>query len=184
MAEEAYTEAVEQAADHAESGGLPQMDVTTFESQVVWLVITFALLYLVVNKLALPRLGNILAERETRIGQDLDAAEQLRKDADEVKAAYEQSLADARHRAQDLLLSTRDQIQSDIAAEQEKLDARLNADISAAESRIGAAKAEALKDVGTVAADVTTTLVSKLTGQAPDDKSVKSAVDGAMKGVG
>lgn len=174
---EAQTEVAEQGA------GLPQLNIATFEEQVVWLFLTFIVLFVIVSRLVLPRVTKVLEEREERIANDLDTAERLRKDAEDVKNAYEEAVAKARKKAQDTILGAKEKIQADIAKAQAELDADLSAKAAEAEARIVKAREEALASVGDVAAEVAGELVSKLAGIEGDDATVSKAVKSAMADV-
>ena len=94
-------------------GGFPPFQKETFASQLFWLVICFAALYVMVSKLILPRVGTIIAERRDRIAGDLAEAGRMKDEADGAVAAYEKALADARARAQAIAAETRDKLNAD-----------------------------------------------------------------------
>ncbi len=173
-----------EVADHGQ-GGLPQFDATTFESQLVWLFLTFIVLFIVVSRMALPRVTKVLEEREERIATDLDTAERLRKEAEEVKEAYEVAVAEARKKAQETIAAAKETIQADIAKAQAELDATLGAKADEAEARIEKARAEALAGIGEVAGEVAAQMVEKLGGVDVDvadaTKAAKAAL-GTVKG--
>src|SRR5216683_193454 len=81
-------------------GGFPPFQKDAFASQLLWLAIFFVALYLIASKLALPRVGSIIADRRKRISGDLDEAARMKDAADAAIASYEKALADARARAQ------------------------------------------------------------------------------------
>ncbi|WP_262690254.1 F0F1 ATP synthase subunit B family protein [Kordiimonas aestuarii] len=171
-----------EVADHGQ-GGLPQFDATTFESQLVWLFLSFIVLFVIVSRMALPRVTKVLEEREERIATDLDTAERLRKEAEDVKEAYEASVTEARKKAQETILATKESIQADIAKAQAELDATLGAKAAEAEARIDAARAEALAGIDQVAGEVAAALVSKLAGIEVDSKDTTKAAKAALSGV-
>lgn len=164
----------------AQGAGLPQLNIATFEEQVVWLFLTFIVLFVIVSRAVLPRVTKVLEEREERIANDLDTAERLKKDAEDVKNAYEEAVAKARKQAQETILGAKEKIQADIAKAQADLDAELSARAAEAEARIAKAKDEALADVGDVAAEVAGELVSKLAGLDSGDAAVSKAVEAAL----
>src|ERR1700675_4126567 len=90
-------------------GAFPPFQSEHFPSQLMWLAVSFVLLYVLMSKVALPRIGAIFAERSRRIGDDLKAAERLKEQSDAAHAAYEKALADARSRAQAIAPETREQ---------------------------------------------------------------------------
>ena len=90
------TEATDAAGKAAESAGMPQLDFSTFPNQIFWLVVTLVVIYLVLSKVALPRIASVLAERQGTITNDIAAAEDLKAKAAEAEEAYNKAIADAR----------------------------------------------------------------------------------------
>lgn len=160
----------------AHAAGLPQLDVTKFPPQVVWLVLSFIVLYVVMAKKALPRVGQILEERQFRIDDNLKKAEQLKADADAAAEAYGISLAQSRSKAQDLLRNAREAAAAEAAKRGNELAERLGQEIANAEGRIGTAKTAALADIQTIAADVAAGIGAKLTGETVSADEAKAAV--------
>ena len=85
----------------------PPFDRETFASQLFWLAITFALLYLLMARFALPRVGSIIEDRRKHIDGDLAEANRHKGESDAAIAAHEKALAEARGRAQALANETR-----------------------------------------------------------------------------
>lgn len=159
---------------------MPQLDVTTFAPQIVWLVITFLVMYFLMAKVALPRIAQVLDERQTRIDDNLEKAAALKKEAEEAAAAYESSLAEARAKAQDAVKAVLDAANAAQAKAQDELAAKLNAELEAAEARIAEAKDKALANIKEVSGDVAKATVAKLSGVDVDDAAVEAAVTKAM----
>jgi F-type H+-transporting ATPase subunit b len=176
MAENAHTE-----VPGGHSGGFPPFQKETFASQLFWLVIAFALLYVLMSKLALPRVGSIIEARRARIDGDLAAANQLKTSADAALAAYEKSLAEARSRAQTIGNETRDRLNAEAEKSRKALDEQLNAKLAEAEITIAATKASAMSNVRSIATDAAGAIVTRLTGTAPADAAVASAIDSVLK---
>jgi len=159
-----------------ESGGLPQLNVETYEEQLVWLFISFIALYFLVSRFALPKVTAVLEHRDELITNDLDTAEKLKQKSDTVLAAYEASLKSARQEAQELSIKTKEKVMLSHAGAQHKLDDELGAKADEAEARISSAVDDALSSLDTVANEVTSALVSKLSGTKANDKDVAAAV--------
>lgn len=179
---QATTEIPEQQA-----GGIPQLNVLedgSYTNQIAWLVLTFAFLYFVVSKLVLPRVATALEGREEKIAADLDAAETLRGEADEVRTSYEKAVADARAQAQKTIQAAKDKAAADIASEQAKLDEKLAEAASAAEGRINDAKKQSLAELETIAVDVASDIVSRLAQTPSSDSDISKAVKAAMTAKG
>lgn len=167
-------------AHGGEHGGgvFPPLDTNTFPSQLFWLILFFAALYLLMSKFALPRLGKILDSRKARIDGDLARAQSLKEETENAVKAYEKALADARAKANDIARDTRDAVNKDVDAESHKLDASLGQKIQAAEAKIAASKAKALAAVEDIAAESAAEIVAALGG----GKVTKAAIAKALKG--
>jgi F-type H+-transporting ATPase subunit b len=158
----------------------PPFDPATFPSQLLWLTITFAALYLLMSRVALPRIGGILANRKAIIDADLAAADASRQKTDAAIAAYEAALAAAKSKAQGIANESREAIQADLAAKRSAVEADLTAKVSAAEARINVTKTEAMTHVDEIATATAQTVVTQLVGDVSAD-SVRAAVAKASK---
>jgi F-type H+-transporting ATPase subunit b len=162
-------------------GAFPPMDATTFPSQIFWLVIFFALLYLLMSKLALPKMAAVLANRHKAIEGDLAKATALKNETQAAVESYEKALADARAKAQGIAAETRAKMNAEMEAERAALDKTLAAKTADAESKIATAKAQAMKDVGEVAAETAAEIVAELTGSQASKAEALKAIAG-LKG--
>ena len=162
---------------HGESK-FPPLDTKTFPSQIFWLAIFFGLLYLLLSKMVLPRIGAILENRAKRIEGDLTEAKALQEQTVAAVSAYEKSLSDAKAKATSIAQETRGKLQASSDAERAALDADLAKKISTAESKIAASKAKAMNEVGDIAAESAMAIVEQLTGV----KVTKAAAVKALAG--
>jgi F-type H+-transporting ATPase subunit b len=160
---------------------MPQLNPLDWGPQLIWLVLTFGLLYLLMKRIALPRIGGVLQARQARISGDLEEADRLRRETQEAIAAYEQALAEAKQKAHGIADQGRAKLKAEMAAERAKLDHELAAKAAEAETRIETARVSALKDVNVVAADVATDLVKQLIGLTPSSAEAEKAVVAARK---
>jgi F-type H+-transporting ATPase subunit b len=175
------------AAAHTEAEGghkapFPPFQKDTFASQLVSLVIVFAALYLIVSRIALPRVGGILDERQNTIEGDLAEAQRLKDESDGALKAYENDLAQARSRAQAIGAETREKLNAASEAERKTLEERLSVKLAEAEKTIASTREAAMSNVRGIAADAAAAIVQRLTGIAPDGASVGQAVDASLKG--
>lgn len=160
---------------------MPQFDPTFFAPQLFWLLVMFVVLYFLMSALAMPKIGAVLEERQRKIDDNLDKAAQLKAEADAAIAAYEKALAESRAQAQQILRTSAEALAKQSEAKQKELGDKLAAQIKAGESRIEAAKEQALAHVRDVAVEVAKTAAEKLTGQVIDDEKAASAVAVAMQ---
>lgn len=163
-------------------GAFPPFNSQTFASQLVWLVIIFVLLYAIMAKVALPRVGGIIAQRQKHIDDDLAQAGAFKTQSDAAIAAYEKALADARSRAQTIASEMRDKQAAEAAARRKTLEDQLNTKLAEAEKTIAATKQAAMANVRGIAADATKAIVERLIGKAPADSAVDAAVADTLKG--
>ena len=166
------------AAEGGHQGAFPPMDTTTFPSQIFWLVVFFGLLYLLMSRLALPKMAAVLANRHKTIESDLAKASTLRNETEAAIQAYEKALADARAKAQGIAAETRAKMSAEMDAERAGLEKKIGAKTAEAESRIAAAKTQAMKDVGEVAAETAAEIVSELTGAKVSKAEAVKAIAG------
>jgi len=152
------------AGTEAHAEVFPPFDPSTFGSQLLWLAITFVALYLLMSRVALPRIGSILETRRTRIEGDLKEAERLRQETEKAAAAYEAALAEARKNAHGIAEETRAGIKADIEGRRADVEAQLSKRVAEAETRIAADKDAALANVGSIAAETAQALVAKISG--------------------
>ena len=161
--------------------GMPQLCVEWMPNQVFWLLVSLVVIYFVLSRIALPRIGAVLAERSGTITNDLAAAEDLKQKAVEAEAAYEKALADARHEANRIVAEARAEIQAELDAELAKADAQIAAQTAESEKAIAEIRDGATASVTEVAMDVAKALVSAM-GTTADAKAVDAAVAKQMKG--
>jgi F-type H+-transporting ATPase subunit b len=167
------------ASEHGR--GFPPFDSQSFASQLLWLAICFVALYLLMSKLALPRIGAIFEERGKRIAGDLAQAERLKGESDAAIAAYEKALADARRRAQELANEARQKQAAEAEARRKVIDEETGVRIAEAEKAITATKAAAMTNVRTVAAEAAAAIVERLIGTTPNSQEVADAVADVLK---
>ena len=165
----------------ASAPGMPQLDFSTFGNQIFWLLVTLVVIYMILSRVALPRIGAVLAERQGTITNDIAAAENLRAKAVEAEAAYNKALADARVEANRIIAETKAEIQADLDKAIAKADAQIAAKTAEGEKAIAEIRESALENVTAVAKDTAKEIVIAMGGNA-DARSVNAAVTARMKG--
>ena len=164
-----------------EEAGLPQLDFSTFPNQIFWLIVTLVAIYLILTRIALPRIGSTLAERSGTISNDLAAAEDLKARAGEAESAYEKALADARAEARRISDDARADIQRDLDAAIAEADARIAERSAESETQIAAIRDSATASVREVAKETAEAIV-KAMGVDADRGAIDAAVDTRVGG--
>ena len=160
-------------------GDFPPFATETFPSQLLWLAISFGLLYYLMSKVALPRISSILEMRKDRVAADLDEANRLDEEGKAAVAAYEQSVAEARNKGNAVAQTARDEAKARSDAARAAAEADLAARMSEAEARIAEVRSSAMAEVETIAADTAEALVAELV---PADIS-RAEVEQAVRAV-
>ncbi|MEQ8603056.1 MAG: F0F1 ATP synthase subunit B' [Marivibrio sp.] len=169
------------AAEQGGGVGMPQLDPSSFPSQLFWLVVSFLVLFLLMWKVALPRVGEVIEQRQQKVSADLERAEKLKEEVEQVTAEYEKLLSEARASAQEEFRRTQDQLKTEYDNRIARHDTELSAMISEAEGRIADARKDAMAELQNVAEEIAAESVAKLTGNKPEGAAVKKAVQSAAK---
>ena len=181
-------ESIEQNAEHAletvetvgageghHEGGFPPFQTENFAPQFVWLVLIFGVLYLLMSKIALPRVGGILEARDAKISSDLEAARDMQSKAQAAAKANDDNLRQRRDEAQAIGRDAQQKIAAEAAAQRAQAEKQAAEKIRAAEERIASAKAQALANVEQIAVDAAASIVEKLTGATVDTATLSAA---------
>lgn len=175
VGEETHSE-VGTAGEAGHEGAFPPFNSETFASQLLWLAITFGLLYFIMSRVVLPRISGILEVRRDRISRDLDEAQRLQDESDAALAAYEQELAEAKNRAHKIAQEARDQAKEEADAEREKVEAELDEKLAGAEKQIAKIKSKALAEVDDIATETAVSIVKELIGGTVSKAEISKAV--------
>ncbi len=175
------TEATEAAGHAAKAVGMPQLDFSTWPNQIFWLLVTLVAIYMLLTRIALPRISAVLADRKGAITNDLAAAEELKQKALKAEKAYNDALAQARVDAAKIVAQARADIQKDLDAATAQADAAIAAKSAGAEARLAEIRDGALDAVTEVAKDTAKEIVAALGGKA-EARSVTAAVNARLKG--
>ena len=156
---------------------MPQMEFADYMPQVVWLVITFATLYVLMAKLALPRITDILETRQRHLEHDLELSEKLRDEAQATLAEYDAAIVSARAETESLLAKARESIQTETQERIAELNGRLESEIRESDARIRHAMSQAMDELMIVAGNTARAAVERLAGIKVSDEQAKVAVE-------
>ena len=175
------TIAEEAGSEGGHAVGMPQLDFTTWANQIFWLCVALVAIYMILTRVAIPRIGAVLAERRGTITNDLAAAEDLKRQAMDAEGAYEKALADARAEAGKIVAAAKADMQADLDRAMARADAEIDAKTAVSEQRIAEIREGAAASVRQVATDATREIVAVLGGEA-DAATVEGAVAARLKG--
>lgn len=176
VASEAMVAEVGHEPAAAHKAGMPQLDPTSYASQLFWLGTCFVVLYVLLSRSVLPRIASVLDQRRFRREQDLNLAAQLREEAETAKNEYEKLYADAKQGAATVIAETEAAMRASEEASLAALDAKLAIKLKKSDDAIQTALTEALGKVEACAADVASAIVKAVAGKEPTAKQVATAV--------
>ena len=155
---------------------MPQLDLTTFASQIFWLATTFFVLWLIMARSAIPTIRDVLQNRQTRISEDLRKAEKLKEEAESAEADFTSVIVNARSKASSMLSKVRDEAAEEADRRNAKLDETFARQAKESEHRIEVIKKEAISEMGPVTIEVTQEILKKLINVKVDKAKVEKAV--------
>ncbi|MCL4143948.1 UNVERIFIED_CONTAM: hypothetical protein GTU68_015286 [Idotea baltica] len=159
---------------------MPQLDATTWLSQIFWTAIALFILYKVLTKTILPRISDSLEDRHNAIAEDLDKAAELKNQAENAEAAYKQAMADARANAQKIAAETQAEIDAELATASAEADAEIAARTSESEARISEVRAQAAGNAKEIASEAAAAIIEKFAPGLADSKAITAAVEKAL----
>lgn len=174
--------AVEEVGGATEAVGMPQLDPAIYPNLIFWLIVTIGALYLILSRIALPRIGTVLLERNEAISNDLEQAATLKRRAEEAEAAYERALSRARDEARRISAANKAQIDKELATLMAKADAEIAAKSAESAKRIAEIQVSATESVAQVARGTAPAIIEALLPGAADDAALEQAIDARMKG--
>ena len=165
-----------ETTEHAQ--GMPQLDFATFPNQIFWLVVTFGLLYLVLAKIILPRIGAGISERGDRIADDLDAASRMNKEAVQAAKDYDREMAAAKAKAHNIAETTRKSVEDDIEKDIAAAEAEYASKQAVKDAELSQMRDKALSQIDALAAEIVGSIVDKIGNIKPTAAQIKSAIAG------
>jgi F-type H+-transporting ATPase subunit b len=144
---------------------MPQLDPSSFISQLFWLVITFGLLYVVLSKVTLPQISRVLQNRQTRITTDVDKAESMRKEAEKVRAEYEAALSETRAKSMVAIMTAKAKAEEEAARKRDELDKVIQKKLSDADKKMQELHQKVMADLEPMAEDLAMLVVKQVTGK-------------------
>lgn len=164
------------------SDGMPQLDPTSYPSQIFWLTVTFTVLYIFMDKAIIPRIRDVLEKRQTQIEHDINTAEKAKNDAEKARLSYESDLAEARVNGNKMIADAQSSIDHMIAEQKAKLDEKLAKQLEKSEKQITAQTDKAKAEIEPLAKDLAGLIAESLSGSKPSAKALGAAVKAEMKG--
>ena len=168
-------------AQSGESGGMPQLNPEFWISQIVWLVLTFGILYVVLSKLILPKISDNLESRKSRILDNIEAADKQREESEAKLREYEEIVSKSKIEAKKIFNQVREKALKDIGQKIEVLDKQIDEEIKKVEDEINQLRKEAPAKINKIAIETASELTQKLIGAEVNSSSISAIVDDLSK---
>ena len=168
-------------AQSAESGGMPQLNPEFWVSQIVWLVLTFGILYIVLSKLILPKISDNLESRKSQILENIETAETQREESEKKLREFEKIILDSKLEAKNHFNEIRQRTLEDINNKRSELEKEIDKEIDAAEEEINNLKINSNEKIKNIAVETSAELIKQLIGEEVNNSSISAIVDEQSK---
>ena len=160
--------------------GFPQLDPSSYPSQIFWLAIAFILLYTLMSKMALPKIEAVLENRRNQREGNLNQAEEFRAEAEKIRTAYEDQLAKAQDEAQKVLMEMEGDIKEISMARSTAFAENARKRIALSEDVISKAKDAAMASIPDIAADIAVEASGKVASLTVNRADARKTVQSVM----
>ena len=169
------------SAQSAKSEGMPQLNPEFWVSQIVWLVITFGVLYLVLSKLILPKISNNLEARKSQILENIETAEKQREESEKKVKEFEKIILDSKIEAKNYFSEARQKVLEDINKKRISLENDIDNEISAVEREINKLKNTSDDKITKIAIETSSDLIKQLIREEVNNSSISAIVEDLSK---
>ena len=165
------------SAQNAETGGMPQLNPEFWISQIVWLVITFGILFFVLSKFILPKISNNLETRKSQILENIESAEKQREESEKKLKEFEKIIFESKNKAKNLFNDARQKVLDDINKKRAELEKNIDDEVNAAEKEIDQLKKSSHDKITKIAIETSSDLVKQLIGEEVNNSSISAIVE-------
>ena len=169
------------SAQSGESGGMPQLNPEFWISQIVWLVLTFGVLYIVLSKLILPKISKNLESRKSQVLENIETAENQREESEKKLKEFEKIILESKLEAKNYFNEARQKILDDINSKRLALEKDIDEEISAAEQEVNNLKIGSHEKIRNIAVETSSELIKQLIGEEANNSSISAIVDEQSK---
>ena len=169
------------SAQSAETGGMPQLNPEFWISQIVWLVITFGILFIVLSKFILPKISDNLETRKSQILENIENAEKQREESEKKLKEFDKIIVESKNKAKNLFNDARQKVLDDVNKKKAALEKIIDDEVNAAEQEIDQLKKSSHEKITKIAIETSSDLVKKLIGEEVNNSSISAIVEDLSK---
>ena len=141
---------------------MPQLEISTYPSQIFWLVVSFLLLYLIMSRIIIPRISSVIKSRENEIKNNIHISEQMYKDTEIINNEYEETKKNIEDEARGIINHLKEITNKKINKSTELLKKRLEQKLEKNEQEIINKKKKALKEINKISLTLSDEILKKL----------------------
>lgn len=157
----------------SEGGGLPQMDISSYSSQIFWLIVTFGILYIFMWKIAIPQLRTTVEERKDKISNDLSDAEQLKIEAQSILEEYEAKITSSNIEAISIFNNTKSDIDKKIDLSKKETDEKIKKLIEESQRAIENKEKNVVNEIREKTIETTQSIVEKFIDKKINEEDIR-----------
>ena len=165
----------------AAEAGMPQLDPTYWASQAFWLILTFSVLYISIARFYLPKIKKNLEDRENKIKEDLDEANNLKNLSEKKLKEYEVILQDAKIEVAKILLESKNKLNKDIQTKKSAMEKEIENEIEKAQQKIFELKKNSVDSIKNISQEIAANIIEKMSGDKLNESSIKAIVEDVSK---
>jgi F-type H+-transporting ATPase subunit b len=165
----------------AAEAGMPQLDPTYWASQAFWLILVFSVLYISIAKFYLPKIKKNLDNRESKIKEDLDEANNLKLLSETKLKEYQITLENSKKEVIKILLESKKKLDKDIQNKKVTMEKEIEIEISKAQKEILNLKKNSINSMNIISQEIASNIIEKISGDKLNESSIKAAIDDVSK---
>ena len=169
------------SAQSAETRGMPQLNPEFWISQIVWLVITFGILFIVLSKFILPKISDNLETRKSQILENIENAEKQREESEKKLKEFDKIIVESKNKAKNLFNDARQKVLDDVNKKKAALEKNIDDEVNAAEQEIDQLKKSSHEKITKIAIETSSDLVKQLIGEEVNNSSISAIVEDLSK---
>ena len=161
----------------AEGSGMPQMVIPDFMPQLVWLFIIFTILYLSMKYIALPRITEIISNRDLKIINDLKKAEEIKEQIEKTNKEHQDALEDTNSKIKIIVNEINQKSIKEADKKLEECQKKINKKIEEEKIKLDKELAQFSKNIEKISSEAAEAIIKKIYYVKPDNTNLKKIVN-------
>ena len=161
--------------------GMPQLDPKYWASQAFWLILVFSILYVSIAKFYLPKIKKNLDDRESKIKEDLDEANNMKNLSEKKLEEYNIILENSKKEVTKILLESKNILNKDIKNKKDSMEKEIENEISKAQKEILEMKKNSISSISNISQEIASNIIERISGNKLNESSIKAVIEDISK---